>query len=102
MAYYNRCDTCGAHLDPGEHCDCKEVKQVRHYECEIEDLIIEIIKQNPRLSASGVSNKLHTLYNLKLNNETVRKITNRLIQFDGLRADRSSSGSIVYFYAKEA
>jgi len=23
MAYYNECPRCGAHLDPGEHCDCQ-------------------------------------------------------------------------------
>ena len=22
MAYYNTCPYCGAHLDPGESCDC--------------------------------------------------------------------------------
>lgn len=24
MAYYNICPNCGAHLDPGEQCDCKD------------------------------------------------------------------------------
>lgn len=24
MAYYNICPDCGAHLDPGEQCDCKD------------------------------------------------------------------------------
>ncbi len=24
MAYYHVCPFCGANLDPGEHCDCKE------------------------------------------------------------------------------
>ncbi|MCM1179948.1 MAG: hypothetical protein NC347_06810 [Clostridium sp.] len=24
MAYYNVCPNCGAHLDPGEPCDCKD------------------------------------------------------------------------------
>lgn len=24
MSYYNTCPDCGAHLDPGEMCDCKE------------------------------------------------------------------------------
>ena len=24
MAYYNTCPDCGAHLDPGESCDCKD------------------------------------------------------------------------------
>lgn len=22
--YYNRCENCGALLDPGEHCSCQE------------------------------------------------------------------------------
>lgn len=22
--YYNRCERCGAYLDPGERCDCQE------------------------------------------------------------------------------
>jgi len=25
--YYNTCELCGAHLDPGEDCDCAERKQ---------------------------------------------------------------------------
>lgn len=24
MAFYNVCPNCGANLDPGERCDCKE------------------------------------------------------------------------------
>lgn len=24
MAYYNTCPRCGAHLDPGESCDCEQ------------------------------------------------------------------------------
>ena len=24
--YYNECEKCGAHLDPGEKCDCEEEK----------------------------------------------------------------------------
>ena len=27
MAYYRECPRCGAHLDPGEHCDCKDDKK---------------------------------------------------------------------------
>ena len=26
MAYYNTCPACGCNLDPGEKCDCEEVK----------------------------------------------------------------------------
>lgn len=28
MSYYDTCKDCGANLDPGERCDCKNVKQV--------------------------------------------------------------------------
>ena len=24
MSYYKTCPNCGAHLDPGEHCECQE------------------------------------------------------------------------------
>lgn len=24
MPYYNTCPYCGAHLDPGERCDCRD------------------------------------------------------------------------------
>ena len=26
--YYDTCPFCGAHLDPGEHCDCREASNV--------------------------------------------------------------------------
>ncbi len=29
MAYYNICPDCGAHLDPGEPCDCQDEKAKR-------------------------------------------------------------------------
>ena len=25
--YYNECTICGAHLDPGEPCDCQDEKE---------------------------------------------------------------------------
>ncbi|MBQ8043617.1 MAG: hypothetical protein IJ272_05650 [Clostridia bacterium] len=28
MAYFNVCDKCGAHLDPGEVCDCNSKREV--------------------------------------------------------------------------
>lgn len=31
MAYYNICPRCGAHLDPGEKCDCKEKEYMIRY-----------------------------------------------------------------------
>lgn len=30
--YYNVCTLCGAHLDPGEHCDCKKIKLAKNDE----------------------------------------------------------------------
>ena len=27
MSYYKTCPHCGAHLDPGERCDCKDEKK---------------------------------------------------------------------------
>lgn len=34
MAYFNTCDECGAHLDPGETCDCMTKRETlrRKYE----------------------------------------------------------------------
>lgn len=29
MAFYNVCPYCGANLDPGERCDCKEQQNER-------------------------------------------------------------------------
>lgn len=29
MIYYRTCPSCGAHLDPGEKCDCFESKYAR-------------------------------------------------------------------------
>lgn len=27
MPYYNTCPHCGAHLDPGERCDCQDKQE---------------------------------------------------------------------------
>jgi hypothetical protein len=32
--YYNVCTLCGAHLDPGEHCDCQKIKLAKNEEIE--------------------------------------------------------------------
>lgn len=44
MAYFNVCDKCGAHLDPGEVCDCLSKREVlrRKYE----ELVV--LKKNTR------------------------------------------------------
>lgn len=34
MAYYTECPTCGAHLDPGEMCDCGGKEDFRGWERE--------------------------------------------------------------------
>jgi hypothetical protein len=102
MAYYDVCALCGAYLDPGERCDCKEEHMVHRASDEIEDLIAEIIMQNPRLSTNGIINKLKDLYGVKLTVETAHKIINRMTAFSSLHAERSSTGVTIYYYAKEA
>lgn len=32
MEYYRVCPVCGAHLDPGEICDCQEADEEDGYE----------------------------------------------------------------------
>ncbi len=40
MAYYHICPKCGAHLDPGEKCDCREKEEkFRKQEEEIRKVI---------------------------------------------------------------
>lgn len=29
MAYFRECPDCGAHLDPGERCDCEEENKAK-------------------------------------------------------------------------
>lgn len=36
MAVYKECPYCGAHLDPGERCDCKEQQNERQQAAEKE------------------------------------------------------------------
>ena len=69
---------------------------------EVEDMISEIIKHNPRTSTNGIVNRLKADYNIKLTSESVLKFINRLIQFGSLRADKSNTGAIVYYFPKEA
>lgn len=50
--YYNRCERCGAYLDPGERCDCeREERQEReNLEKRIEGMII--LERNGQLVLS--------------------------------------------------
>lgn len=32
MAYFRKCPDCGAHLDPGEACDCRHEREIRAME----------------------------------------------------------------------
>lgn len=29
MPYFSTCPLCGAHLDPGERCDCEDAEQAQ-------------------------------------------------------------------------
>ena len=33
MSYYNVCPHCGANLDPGERCDCRDGRRIIDYRC---------------------------------------------------------------------
>lgn len=37
MAYYRTCPNCGAALDPGERCDCEDIKNAAHDGANITD-----------------------------------------------------------------
>lgn len=41
--YYNECEKCGAHLDPGEHCDCEEEKDEKENILQIKRSCMDII-----------------------------------------------------------
>lgn len=60
MSYFKTCPECGAHLDPGEECDCKEEHRrlsglrrrtaINYREFEQEDRDYEIIRTDRAVS----------------------------------------------------
>lgn len=46
MAYYNVCQRCGGHLDPGEKCDCEE-ERAREQEKK-QDFFSQHLKEEPK------------------------------------------------------
>lgn len=101
MALFKTCAVCGAHLDPGERCDCKEEAIMAYQGAdEIEDLVSDIIRHDPRLSANGIISKLRNQYNYVMSPATAHKVIGRLKQFCGLRDEKSSTGATVYFFEK--
>lgn len=53
MSYYNTCPDCGAHLDPGEACDCVK-----------EDELQEFISLIKRLTPEELTNYLQQVREL--------------------------------------
>lgn len=49
MSYYNKCDFCGANLDPGEKCDCEVERNAKrlylHKSKEREEIQLQGIKR---------------------------------------------------------
>ena len=41
MSYFRTCPHCGAHLDPGEVCDCRETKKTALDATNIQDGRVE-------------------------------------------------------------
>lgn len=56
MSYYRTCPHCGAHLDSGERCDCREAKNTALDATNIQDGSAEQIHK--AVSASIVTEKL--------------------------------------------
>ena len=52
MSYYRTCSHCGAHLDPGERCDCRGALRT-----ECRKLIMELTDEQVELVFAGI--KLH-------------------------------------------
>ena len=61
MAFYNTCPYCGANLDPGEHCDCKEAETLEPTEPEIR---IEIEVKNQNTETDGTSSAMERLQHM--------------------------------------
>lgn len=102
MAYYNLCERCGSNLDPGERCDCVQEVVMVHNGEDTEDIICEIIKNHPNTTTTGIVTALKKEYGMTLAPDSVRKFVNRLMQFGGVRAEKSSTGAVVYSLKKEA
>lgn len=52
MSYYKTCPHCGAHLDPGERCDCRgsliaEIKSMSEAECSLMLGAVHIYMRHP-------------------------------------------------------
>lgn len=51
MGYARMCPYCGAHLDPGEHCDCRET--------DIMDINTIVDGHNSSIHYCKIVNKFH-------------------------------------------
>ena len=49
MSYYKTCPRCGAHLDPGETCDCLDVEA---------QLLVDHVKKAPAGAANADEGKV--------------------------------------------
>lgn len=41
MAFYNTCPFCGDNLDPGEHCECQDIREKKRRKRIADNLKIE-------------------------------------------------------------
>ena len=53
MAYYKTCPECGATLDPGEKCDCREMQNVKKPKSARIVNIKKPLSARPTLKAAG-------------------------------------------------
>ena len=61
MAFYRTCHYCGANLDPGEHCDCKEAETLEPTATEIR---IEIEVKSQNTETDGTSSAMERLQHM--------------------------------------
>lgn len=60
MSYYRPCPYCGANLDPGERCDCLDVK--------------ETAADAANIDGGRVERDLHDRFSTSNNNEKMRRL----------------------------
>ena len=102
MALCKQCEYCGANLDHGERCDCRQEDTMSFDYEYIEECITAIIRDHPNLSASGIGVKMCDIYGKKLSVDNVRRVIGRMTSFSGLKETKSTTGVITYYFPKEA
>ena len=91
---YRECPRCGAHLDAGEICDCREKRQEKaaqpHEKMELVAICREVDKATGRIAVYPIEAEIndHVLYCLKIRaraNEELRYFTITSVRWERFR-----------------